>query len=159
MKIGSPDAPLQLTGRGAGAVRALRRGMRRVGLVVVATVLLCSQWHPPVCAAAARPDAQIVFRLCSANIEHVALAEVAGGVTVHVQLKEAAARRLAALTRRGGGKLLAVLVGEELFSRATVQGPLTSGRLVSSPRSRLAAARLLESLKASGPAVGCVPVQ
>ena len=155
-KAGWPDDCNLPKGRRTGFARWAFGVMRSAWFLTFGALLVMWQWSAPACAGAS-PGAAIGFRLCPADVERVAVEAAGGGVTVHVTLKRTAARRFEGLTRRGRGRLLSVLVGDEVFSRATVRAPVTSGRLVSRPGSPEDATTLREALTAPHPGEECLP--
>lgn len=96
-----------------------------------------------------------MFRLCANRVAAVAVVEQSRGAVVRVRLTEAATVEFARLTRALEGRMLAVVVGEEVLYRAVVRAPVESGRLASPVLSGSAAATLRREILAPQPPEEC----
>ena len=116
-------------------------------------LLLLAMGGPLMSSASASEGA--VFRLCASNVAQVYLIEESSGVAVHVRLEESAAAEFAELTLALQGKMLSVLAGQQVLSRAIVQIPIDSGLLRSPLLPKAQAAKIRQEIMVRHPPEEC----
>lgn len=116
-------------------------------------LLLVVMGGPLMSSASASEGA--VFRLCASNVAQVYLVEESWGVAVHVRLEESAAAEFAELTLTLQGKMLSVLAGQQVLSKAIVQIPIDSGLLRSPPLPKAQAAKIHQEIMVRRPPKEC----